>query len=448
MAPFRLSPHRELPTFRHNPASAGFSSSFFGHFSTSKISAKVFGNGLSLIGAFVFSALFLVNPIQLTLIDSWSDYWLSAYVKPHSSQHQRLMEQIGKGQTDQAIDHLQTVWKNIQKKDRVYDFKRSLLFALATKLHEQQRYSELLHWSSKWKAMDERDIDAIAFWYEALYQSTDRTKKGFDGLKREWDRFPYSFNLFKFYSGALAEKGYHDEIRDTRRTLIAQTRDDVINSAKNWKVFVYDENQNRLANDQDFKNYVDSRRDLASTWRLIKDFLNDKSLGQYPMQHGMMPIEQAKYWINKGATSKALFGKLHAGIDQISKLKSQQPLLSTGVNNWSRLIVQSGAEAQKIRVDPPDLPAGFKIQIDAVRLRINAVNYDVPLTKTEPKNMARIDGSLRTIENASDPHFLIPVTDYLKNNKKERVITVELSVQIVTANGNIALAEFSPVASS
>ena len=85
------------------------------------------------------------------------------------------------------------------------------------------------------------------------------------------------------------------------------------------------------------------------------------------------------------------------------------------------------------------------MQIDAVRLRIGAVNYDVPLTQTEPKNMARIGGSLRAVENASDPHFLIPVTDYLKNNKKERVITVELSVQIVTANGNIALAEFLPV---
>ena len=53
-----------------------------------------------------------------------------------------------------------------------------------------------------------------------------------------------------------------------------------------------------------------------------------------------------------------------------------------------------------------------------------------------------------TMNNASDPHFFFQVTDYLKNNKKERMITVELSVQIVTANGNIALAEFSPVTSN
>ena len=384
----------------------------------------------------------------MALVDFWSDYWLGIYVKPHSTQHQQLMEQIGKGQTDQAINHLQTVWKKIQKNDRVYNFKRSLLFALTTKLHEQQRYSELLYWSSKWKAMDERDIDAIAFWYEALYRSTDRTKEGFDGLKREWNRFPYSFNLFKFYSRALTLEGYHDEVRDIRRTLIAHTKDDVVNSAKNWEVIVYDENRDRLTNDQDFIDYVDSRSDLASTWQLIKDFLNNKSLGKYPMLHGMMPMEQAKYWINKGATSRVLFGKLHAGIDQIFKLKSQQPLLVTDIDNWSRLIVQSGPETQKLRIDPPDLPAGLKIQVDAVRLQVGTANYDVPLAQTEIRNMDRVNGSLMTMNNASDPHFFFQVTDYLKNNKKERVITVELSAQIVTANGNIALAEFSPVTSN
>ena len=448
MAQFNLSFHRRFPFFRHTRAEVGSFHSFLRRFTISTISVKIFGNGLSLIGAFVFFAVFLIGPKQLPLINLWSDYWLSAYIKPHRSQHGHLMEQIGKGQTDQAIDHLQTVWENVRKKDRVYRYKRGLLFALATKLHQQQRYSELLYWSSKWKVLDGRDIDAIAFWYEALYRSTDRTTEGLDGLKKEWNRFPHSFNLLKFYSRALVEKGYHDEeTGDIRRTLIAQTRDDVIDSAKNWKVSLYTEKHIKLANDQGFRDYVDSHEDLSKTWQLIKDFLNGKSLGKYSMQHGLTPIEQAKYWINKGATSKALFGELHGGTDRrMLTLESQQPLLVTGIDNWSRLIVQFEPEAQKIRIDLPNPHDWMKIQIDEVRLRIGGLNYDVPLAQTEIRNMGRVDGSLTTMDNASDPYFSFQVTDYLKNNKKEHMFTVELKVQITTAMGNIALAEFSSVA--
>jgi|GEM_PF-383470 hypothetical protein len=448
MAQFNLSFHQPFPFFRHVRTAVGFFRSFSRRFPTSTTSVKIFGNGLSLIGAFVFFAVFLIGLKQLPLINLWGDYWLSAYIKPHRSQHGRLMEQIGKGQTDQAIDHLQKVWENVQKKDRVYRYKRRLLFALATKLHQQQRYSELLYWSSKWKVLDGRDIDAIAFWYEALYRSTDRATEGFDGLQKEWNRFPYSFNLLKFYSRAVVEKGYRDEeVRDIRRTLIAQTRDDVINSAKNWKVSIGAENHNELADDQDFKDYVDAQKNLSKTWQLIKDFLNGKSLGKYSMQHGLTPIEQAKYWINKGATSKALFGELHAGTDRrMLTLESQQPLLVTGTDNWSRLIVQFEPEAQKIRIDLPGSHYWMKIQIDEVRLRIGGLNYDVPLAQTEIRNMGRVDGSLMTMDNASGSYFSFQVTDYLKNNKKEHMFTVELKVQIVTAMGNIALAEFSSVA--
>ena len=83
----------------------------------STIGLKAFGNGLSLVGALVFLVLFLIGQDR-SLINPLGDRWLNAYLEPHSIQFKRLIEQVDNGQTEQAINQLQSEWKDIQKRDR------------------------------------------------------------------------------------------------------------------------------------------------------------------------------------------------------------------------------------------------------------------------------------------------------------------------------------------
>jgi hypothetical protein len=409
-------------------------------------SAKILGNGLLLVGALLFIGLLLIGPRQISLIDEWGDRWLIAYLESHSNQFRVLIESVRKGQTDQAINDLQTKWQDVQKRDYIYRFKRHLLLALATELHRQERYQELLYWSSEWMTLDGRDIDAVAFWHEALYRSADRKTEGFDGLHKAWNLFPDNVILTRFFLLSLkdqlpSKKEMGAQISQMRQSFIKEQTETVLNKTHLWEIFLYSNKKDKPVNDQDFENYVDSRRDLTQSWALINDYLSGGTLNQYPNQHGLTPAQQAKYWIKEGASSKALFGRLHFVTNDNAQRVSQKLrlVLVTDNKNWSRLFLQITPDTDTLRIDPP---ADLTLQIEKVRLRTDAAIYDIPLSQIEFNNMELIDGSLRTTENP-DPHFFIQVKNYLEDIQIEEKITLELTAQLVTAMGNIALAEFS-----
>jgi len=410
-------------------------------------SAKILGNGLLLIGALLFIALLLIGPRQISLIDAWGDRWLSAYLESHKKPFRVLTKSIRKGQTDQAINYLQTKWQDVQKGDYIYRFKRRLLLALATELHRQERYQELLYWSSEWITLDDRDIDAVAFWHEALYRSADRKTEGLNGLQKAWNLFPDNVILTRFFLLSLKdqlpskESEMDAQISQMRQSFIKEQKETVLNKTHLWEIFLYSNKKDKPINDQDFENYVNSRPGLTQAWALVNDYLNDGNLNQYPNQHGLTPAQQAKYWIKEGASSKALFGRLHFATNDNAQPASQKLRLAlvTDNKNWSRLFLQITPDTGTLRIDPP---ADLTLQIEKVRLRKDAAIYDIPLSQIEFNNMELIEGSLRTTKNP-DPHFFIQVKNYLEDIQIEQEITLELTAQLVTAMGNIALAEFS-----
>ena len=205
----------------------------------STIGLKAFGNGLSLVGALVFLVLFLIGQDR-SLINPLGDLWLNAYLEPHSIQFKRLIEQVDNGQTEQAINQLQSEWKDIQKRDRIYNFKSRLLFALAKELLRQRRYSELLHWSSEWVRLDERNIDAIAFWYEAIRHFPGREKEGLEGLIKSQRDFPESTLLSGFLIHAYRETGNTGAAESLARP-IARAMAEV--AAIGWQVYWNTKNQ-------------------------------------------------------------------------------------------------------------------------------------------------------------------------------------------------------------
>jgi len=67
--------------------------------------------------------------------------------------------------------------------------------------------------------------------------------------------------------------------------------------------------------DADFERYVDSKADLSSAWNLVNTYRQKGDMSKFPMHGSMTPEQQAEYWINRGATSKAAFGRSHAAED-------------------------------------------------------------------------------------------------------------------------------------
>ena len=414
---------------------------------TSKLSVKILSNALSLIGAIIFLVMFfeLKDP-NFFRFNDWGDQWSSSYYQKHVTKFRELIKPLQKGETDSAILQLENDWNDLEKRDRAYRLKWKLLLALSEELHRQKRYDELLKWSSEWRAQDDRDIDAIAFYYEALYRSKDKQSEGFDGLKTEWHRFPESSTLAGFYSMALKERGIHDPTFEAKRyelhqKFIEQQQQNVLKSARRWKVRFYSDIPTTPVTDREYEDYVDSHNDLKETWALISDYLRGEPLGQYSAKHGLTPSQQAEYWIKKGAKTKTLFGRLHFAANPQTTLVSK-PLglnLVTNTNNWSRLTLKLGPDTETLRID---LPPKMKLQIDKVRIRTKTMTQSVPLSQIKSKNMAIVNSSLTTTNN-SDRYFFLPMNDYLPHIRNEQDLSIELVIQVSTKVGTIALAEFS-----
>ena len=340
---------------------------------TSKLSLKILSNALSLIGAIIFLVMLLdLKDQKLFKLNDWGAQWSTSYYQKHTVTFKELIKQLQKGETDSTVLQLQSDWNDLEKRDRAYRLKRKLLFALSEELHRQKRYNELLKWSSEWRAIDDRDVDAIAFYYEALYRSKDKRTEGFNGLKTEWHRFPDSLTLFGFYSLTLEERGIHDPTleakkHDLHQPFIQQQQRKVVDSARKWKVRFYSSVQKTPVSDRDYENYVDSHKDLKDAWRLINDYLRGETLDQYPTKHGLTPSQQAKYWIKEGAKTKTLFGKLHFAANPQKPLVSKplKPNLVTNTNNWSRLTLKLGPDTDTLKID---LPPKIKLQIGKVRI--------------------------------------------------------------------------------
>ena len=414
---------------------------------TSKLGLKILSNALSLIGAMIFLVMFfeLKDP-NFFKFNDWGDQWSTSYYQKHVAEYRELIKQLREGETDSAILQLENDWKDLEKRDRVYRLKRKLLLALSEELHRQRRYDELLKWSSEWRAQDDRDVDAIASYYEALYRSKDKQSEGFNGLKTEWHRFPESSTLARFYSMALKERGIHDPTFEAKRyelhqRFIEKQQRRVLKSAHQWKVRFYSDTPTAPVTDREYEDYVNSHNNLKETWALISDYLRGEALGQYSAKHGLTPSQQAEYWVKKGAKTITLFGRLHFAADPQTTLVSK-PLrlnLVTKTNNWSRLTLKLGPDIETLRID---LPPKIKLQIDKVRIRTTTSVHSIPLSQIKSQNMALVSGSL-TSTSGTNRYFFIPVNDYLPHIENEQDLSIELVIQVSTKVGTIALAEFS-----
>ena len=157
----------------------------------SRYSAKVLANSLSAVGAFL-CLLFLFEVVhQSNWIDDVGNYLVKHHSRVLKSKNEEILEHLRSGQIESVMTFLEEpFWQNVLKGDRNYPAKRTLLSNLCNQLHNDNDYHNLRKWASEWRHLDERDIEAIAYWYYALHHSSDRHDEGLQGLIRESNRFP------------------------------------------------------------------------------------------------------------------------------------------------------------------------------------------------------------------------------------------------------------------
>ena len=91
--------------------------------------------------------------------------------------------------------------------DRGYRFKRQILSNLCRTLYNNKDYQRLLDWATVWRLLDERDVNAIAYNYEALRHTDGRRQEGREGLLEYFKKFPANRHLQRFYIGMLFDAG-------------------------------------------------------------------------------------------------------------------------------------------------------------------------------------------------------------------------------------------------
>lgn len=185
-----------------------------------KAKLTIFGNGLSLLGSLLFIVIISIGSDQKERINSWGDYWIGSYLSPHQAVFDNLLEGADDGDFEAIKVHLEKNWDQVYKRDRIYPFKRKLLFTLVEELLSQNNTEEAFYWIDRWKNLDERDIDARAFFAQALFLSPDNSNEGFKLLEEGWSRFPHSPSYTRLYYAALVKKELNEEARKLKISFV------------------------------------------------------------------------------------------------------------------------------------------------------------------------------------------------------------------------------------
>ncbi len=138
---------------------------FFSHIKIYKI---VF-NLVSSIFALIVSGLLLL----VLWLPSWgvaiSEAMIHQYEISFIEKSEKALLRLEEGDMSVALKSLQDDFAMIQKGDRAYVQKRIVLMALCSYLYQKAHYQLLIHWSRIWVHLDERDINALAYYYQSLW---------------------------------------------------------------------------------------------------------------------------------------------------------------------------------------------------------------------------------------------------------------------------------------
>ena len=200
----------------------------------SKLQWKIVANSLSMTVAIMFIATVCVVYIQPQVVNKLGNYSTKVYKLSYSSETKNVLGQLAQGKTGDVVKLLNSQkWKNVFLDDKAYYLKREMLRSLCRVLHATKSYDKLLKWVSVWREIDERDVDAMAYWYEALSHTTNRRQEGIEGLYDGQKMYPTNILFQSFHHQLLKNSG---GVVFENLTTLKKQKIIVQNAMKGWEL--------------------------------------------------------------------------------------------------------------------------------------------------------------------------------------------------------------------
>ncbi|MFT5111108.1 MAG: hypothetical protein ACI8P9_000419 [Parasphingorhabdus sp.] len=191
------------------------------HLLRSKRRMKVYANTTLLVLALIFAGLISIWVFVPVFPNAVGKLWTSVYVQDFRDGASDAIASASTGSTDSLADIIVSgAWQRVSKGDRAWPAKRKMLQALIQHLESSSDYSAMRHWADYWRAQDARDVDAMAYWYEALRHTEEGEVEGQAGLAKALLLFPDNFELIRFNSNVMAENGDIETSRKLHDSLL------------------------------------------------------------------------------------------------------------------------------------------------------------------------------------------------------------------------------------
>lgn len=363
---------------------------------------KVAVNSVFLVLAIAFSTLWLLWLYQANVVNDVGSWMKSSYTNRFESEKNEILRRLKRSEIMAAVELLEEKkWREIRLSDRAFPMKRQILQALMYQLYRAKRYEELLHWSGIWIAEDERNVNAIAYWYVALRHSPDRHDEGVQGLKREWHRFPTNNLLQKFNLKVLYEKqGYKSlssamTIETKRYFSSPQDADWFRSNTQGWEVrwhwkirhviTSYMRHQKQRFTNDEWGELWNAPQEL---WRALLDWKNKDQLKE------------------KGYLQLSVFPDL----DDLIHIRAEIP------RNMSTIRI--------------DLPPHIKMRISEFGLTIDGESKHIARDYIEYGNLVENEGSIES-DGDWDPFFQINLLGVDKAGEKP-LMAVDISFRVTS----------------
>ena len=360
--------------------------------SISRLKAKLLANSASMIGALLMLTFLFTALNNKALIDDLGKVWVNAYQGSYSSEVRGALVELSSGQTDHAIDLLaQSDWSSIRLGDRGYRFKHQILSNLCRTLYNNKDYQRLLDWATAWRVLDERDVNAIAYNYEALRHTDGRRKEGREGLLENFKKFPNNRLLGRFYARSLSAVG-----EDEDATVLAESflnPDWVRNATVGWELRWQWKTRHVITNHVRLLKQHLANGDWGDAWKVPKD-----------MWRNVLEWKNSELVKEKGYSALSVFPNRD---DRIYITVDMPRNMST------------------IRID---LPPHANLRISDFDVTIDGDSKNLSPDAFEYINLFEAQGSIQA-DGDEDPYFLVNILNVDKTGVGP-FMKVDLSFQI------------------
>lgn len=196
-----------------------------------RFAAKAFANGFFAVIAIAILMSF-ASDRRDDALNAIRDFWVDDYMQSLKDEAKVALALEKKTGDPTPLMRLlvSPSWEMLGLGDRAYSIKRKMLARLCLNLQQQGDYERLIKWSDAWLSMNDRDLDARAFWFEGIRHSPERESEGFEGLIANYHDFPENRYLQRFLAAAYLDRGDTDAAAKTARSMVSEVLSD-------WQIF-------------------------------------------------------------------------------------------------------------------------------------------------------------------------------------------------------------------